>query len=62
MRAKIISIKPAPYGQYDTEVLALVETGELSESVLRGIDLPKDLLPGQTRDVEVYRGLISLIK
>ena len=61
MTAKILAIKSAPYGRYDTEVLALLDSGTLSESVLCGAELPADLAVGQTRQVTVYRGLVETI-
>lgn len=61
MKAKILHINPAPYGQYDTELVVLVEDGGLSESVLRRCDLPADIAVGQTREVTLYRGLVETV-
>jgi hypothetical protein len=60
VKATILRIASAPYGQYDTEVLADVE-GTLVESVLRRQDLPADLDVGQEREVKMYKHLIESI-
>jgi hypothetical protein len=62
MRAKILKINSAPYGQYDTEIFAIIlDLGTVTESILRGIDLPLDLKVGDIREVVMYKHLIEKI-